>query len=269
MALTDNYEEAIQILREPFWTDRLEVRPGSFNNRDKNQATKAIALVYYDWRVMEDRLDCVVGPANWRAHLVPWGPKLICELTILGVTKESSGEEESKKENVGTATEAQCKKRAASSHGIGRYLYFVKDIWGELNKYKNGFEDPDAIIRQIYRESRNLVGRSIDFPYDLTKYIGSPGRVNPNRQDQPSAEPEPEEAPAQVGQSDVLKQMIRKAKGRAGKAKVASNADQWSVFVSKVLGSPKPDAQIDLKDIAKINGELTRLEQAQPAQANG
>lgn len=188
MALTNDYEEAIQILREPFWTDRLEVRPGSFNNRDKNQATKAIALVYYDWRVMEDRLDCVVGPANWRAHLVPWGPKLICELTILGVTKESSGEEESKKENVGTATEAQCKKRAASSHGIGRYLYFVKDIWGELNKYKNGFEDPDALIRQIYHESRNVVGRSIDFPYDLTKYIGSPGRVKPSVQHQPPTE---------------------------------------------------------------------------------
>ena len=80
-----------------------------------------------------------------------------------------------------------------------------------------------------------------------------------------------EERPRQIaapaeGQSPALLDMIRKAKGRAGKVKAASNPDQWSVFVSKVLGSVKSDAQITLQDIAKINGELTKLEQAQPAQ---
>lgn len=73
--------------------------------------------------------------------------------------------------------------------------------------------------------------------------------------------------PEPAAQSDAVKDMIRKAKGRAGKAKIASNADQWSVFVSQVLGGPKPDAQITLQDIARINGELTKREQAQPAQA--
>lgn len=88
------------------------------------------------------------------------------------------------------------------------------------------------------------------------------------RERRPVVEADPEKPATEntiAGQSPALVDMIRKAKGRAGKVKAASNPDQWSVFVSRVLGSVKPDAQIDLKDIAKINGELTKLEQAQPA----
>lgn len=72
---------------------------------------------------------------------------------------------------------------------------------------------------------------------------------------------------ATTAQSDAVKDMIRKAKGRAGKAKVASNIDEWGKFVVSVLGVSKPDDQITLQDIARINGELTKREQAQPAQA--
>lgn len=62
-------------------------------------------------------------------------------------------------------------------------------------------------------------------------------------------------------QPSAIPDMLRKAKGRAGKAKIASNVEEWATFIAGVLGTSKTDEQITLTDIAKINGELTKREQ--------
>ena len=106
--------------------------------------------------------------------------------------------------------------------------------------------------------------RIVDAPVEPRQ----PARKQPSETEQKAYQqrrPVVEADPAE--QSEAVKQMIIKAKQRAAKVKAASNADQWSVFVSRVLNRVVPDAQITLQDIAKINGELTKLEKEQPVQS--
>jgi hypothetical protein len=125
-----SYEEVISELVKPLPACLIQVRPGA-TNKEKSQA---LALAYYDWRVMANRLNRVVGRSGWYAHLVPWGEhKVICTLTILGIPKDASGEARSsggkEQENPGTSAEAQAKRRAMAEHGLN-YLYFLPKIWG-------------------------------------------------------------------------------------------------------------------------------------------
>jgi hypothetical protein len=65
----------------------------------------------------------VAGPAGWSIQLIPWGPaRVIARLTILGVSKDASGEGDPGDPNCGTIAEAQAKKRACAEFGLGRYL---------------------------------------------------------------------------------------------------------------------------------------------------
>ncbi len=155
-SLSDNwpsYEEAIDELIKPLPASLLKVRPGVTNKAK----TQALALAYYDWRVMANRLNRVVGRRHWYAHLAPWGDeKLLCTLVILGVPKDSSGEARKEggkeRDNPGTSMEAQAKRRAMAEHGLN-YLYFLPKVWGALDSDKR-FVDPAALIAEMYRTAR-------------------------------------------------------------------------------------------------------------------
>lgn len=156
------YEEVIQKVIEPLPSHLIEVRPGA-TTRDKK---KAIALAYYDWRIMVNRLNRLVGGRNWYADLQPWGDhKLICTLTILGVPKDSSGEGEADDENGGTSAEQQAKKRAMAEHGLN-YLYLLPQVWGDYDAEKKRFVNPQALVEEMYRKAR-IPG------LDLVPYISS------------------------------------------------------------------------------------------------
>ena len=144
------YEDVIGELTKPFPSHIIEVRPGA-TTRDKK---RAIALAYYDWRYMVNRLNSIVGGRNWDAHLEPWGNRrLVCILTILGVPKESTGEGEEADENGGTSAEQQAKKRAMAEHGLN-YLYLLPQVWGEYDADKKAFVNPQALIEEMYRKAR-------------------------------------------------------------------------------------------------------------------
>jgi len=79
--------------------------------------------------------------------------------------------------------------------------------------------------------------------------------------DRPEYDPDAEE------QSEAVKQMVRKAQGRAFKCGVATDGPAWESYVAGVLGSARATIQINLDEIAKINGDLTKRErEKQPAQ---
>lgn len=113
-------------LAEPFPADQLKWRAGA-TNKDK---TKAIALAYAEPRAYEDRLN-EVCPGAWHVDFQPWGEsRIICRLTIHGVTRSSTGEAgDSNPEISGTSAEAQALKRACSRFGLGRYLYDLPATW--------------------------------------------------------------------------------------------------------------------------------------------
>jgi hypothetical protein len=165
--VTLSYEDVIAELIQPLPSHLIEVRPGA-TTKDKK---RAIALAYYDWRIMVNRLNRVVGGRNWRAHLEPWGDnKLICILSILDVSKESVGEAEEADENCGTSAEQQAKKRAMAEHGFN-YLYLLPVVWGEYDPEKKRFVNPTALVEEMYAKA-NIEG------LDLKPYI-TPLRKTP------------------------------------------------------------------------------------------
>jgi hypothetical protein len=118
--------QLIKKLSEPFSASVIRWRAG----RVKKGEGMAQALPYVDARVYEDRLNQLC-PGQWMVSFRPWGDKrLICELTIHGITRSSTGEEGSRPAGMaGTAAEAQAFKRACSKFGVGRHLYDLAAPW--------------------------------------------------------------------------------------------------------------------------------------------
>lgn len=126
-------------LSKPFHPAHITWKPGALN-RDKN---KALALAYADLRAYQDRLDEVLG-LRWAVSYTPWGDRIVCHVTIDGVTRSSTGEPDSqseKSEIAGTAAEAQAFKRACAMFSLGRYLYNLPSVWAEYDNEKKGWTD--------------------------------------------------------------------------------------------------------------------------------
>ncbi|MFO7169684.1 MAG: hypothetical protein DIU80_016795 [Chloroflexota bacterium] len=141
--------DALPQLLTPFPIDQVELKPGSVS-RD---GTSALALAYCDWRLYAERLDVVIGPGHWSVQLVPWGEhRLIARLTILGVTKDASGEGDPSDPNCGTIAEAQAKKRACAEFGLGRYLYRLPRLWGKGEGDRTGFRFAEGEARRLVHE---------------------------------------------------------------------------------------------------------------------
>lgn len=136
-------------LAAPFPILQVEVKPGSVS-RD---GTSALALAYCDWRLYAERLDAIVGPEHWSIQLIPWGPtRVVARLTILGVTKDSSGEGDPSDPNCGTIAEAQAKKRACAEFGLGRYFYSLPRLWGRGEGDRKSFRFGDGEERRLVHE---------------------------------------------------------------------------------------------------------------------
>ncbi len=113
-------------LSAPFSESVLQWRAGAVS-KDKKRAQ---ALPYAEARVYEDRLNSLC-PGDWQVDFQSWGDsRIICRLTIYGVTRASTGEAGDSQQNVaGTSAEAQAFKRACSRFGLGRYLYNFPSTW--------------------------------------------------------------------------------------------------------------------------------------------
>lgn len=148
--------DIIDLLCRPFHLQHIELKPGA-TTQDK---TRALALPYVDSRIYQKRLDYLAGVEGWQAHFEPWGPtRLICRLTILGITKEATGEGDVGDPNCGTIAEAQAFKRACSAFGCGRYLYDLPQIWFDYDGSKKRFKDAAGAARQIYDQAGLLVSK--------------------------------------------------------------------------------------------------------------
>jgi hypothetical protein len=132
-------------LAEPFPAAEIEFKPAVV------KANRCMALAYLTARAVEDRLDDVLGPHNWRdAYDVLADGNVRCrlELRVNGewVGKEDTGSP-SEQPDGGDRTKAafsDALKRAAVKWGIGRYLYFLDNSWC----------DYDPVKKQITQEPR-------------------------------------------------------------------------------------------------------------------
>jgi hypothetical protein len=112
----------------------------------KAQATRenrALAVAYVDARVIQDRLDEVLGPANWQdEYEFLEGGGVLCRLRLriggewltkvdVGGESEQPDEGDRRKAAVSDAL-----KRAAVKWGLGRYLYRLPHQWVDYDPRK-------------------------------------------------------------------------------------------------------------------------------------
>jgi hypothetical protein len=120
-------QEIFDEFSRPFLFQEVEWRVGSVSAEQK----KGMALAYMTARSVMDRLDSVVGPANWQRRYPVVNGKNICALGVKfgdeWVWKEDGADDTDIEGTKGGLSDAF--KRAAVNFCIGRYLYSVDSPW--------------------------------------------------------------------------------------------------------------------------------------------
>lgn len=138
--MTTNLLTLLDQLKQPFPLKDISWLPGSTTK----DGAKCMAMAYADLRAYQERLDELCG-LDWSVRYVAWGDnRIMCELTICGVTRTSTGEmaaQDEKNGMGGTVAEAQAMKRAAAMFGLGRYLYELPSAWVPYDTTKKKITD--------------------------------------------------------------------------------------------------------------------------------
>lgn len=164
--------DLLTLLKAPFPVDSLSWRIGNKTNWDKKEKrpidktkpVKAQMLVYIDARDVQDRLDEVCG-CSWSNNLKEVSGRMICEITINGITKsDGAGDTDFEGEKGGIS---DAFKRSAVMWGVGRYLYNAKNFptWIE---YKEN--DTDFTIVKRAKEELKDVARQLGLPVQTYHY---------------------------------------------------------------------------------------------------
>ena len=136
-------KEIYDKLKEPFPVKAIHWRVGS-TSKDKS---KGIALAYIDARDAMKRLDDVLGFENWQDEYSETRTgRLICRLGLrLGdewIWKSDGAGDTNVEGEKGAISDAF--KRAAVKSGVGRYLYYLPNVWVELDQYRK-IKNPPAL----------------------------------------------------------------------------------------------------------------------------
>lgn len=110
---------------------------------------RAMVLAYLQSRDVMDRLDAVVGPANWQCKYPIAADKTICELSVRvdgeWITKSDGAGDTKVEGEKGAISDAL--KRAAVLFGVGRYLYRLGSTYADM--------DGKKIAKSAYKELRD------------------------------------------------------------------------------------------------------------------
>lgn len=122
-----------QRLTDPFPAQDIEWKPGA-TTRDKS---KGLAMAYITARAVQERLDEVFGPGNWKNEFRA-GPEggVLCRIYFKNddgewVWREDGADNTDVEAVKGGLSNAM--KRAGAALGIGRYLYEMPSQWVPLN----------------------------------------------------------------------------------------------------------------------------------------
>lgn len=135
-----------EALAEPFEPREIKFKPQSVKNN------RCLAMPYIDARLVQDRLDDVVGVENWcdRYTVLPDG-------SVLCTLKVRFGDRWIAKSDVGSPSEqpdggdrlkaafSDALKRAAVKFGIGRYLYRLPAQWVDYDGVKKQIVSPPQL----------------------------------------------------------------------------------------------------------------------------
>lgn len=133
-------------LAAPFEARDVRFKPSKITNN------RCLGMAYVDARVIQDRLDDVVGPENWSdTYAVLPDGSVTCTLRVRLGGKWVS------KTDVGSASDqpdagdrmksgfSDALKRAAVKYGIGRYLYRLPAFWCDFDPVKKCITQPPQL----------------------------------------------------------------------------------------------------------------------------
>ncbi|MGL4554956.1 MAG: Rad52/Rad22 family DNA repair protein [Gemmataceae bacterium] len=126
-----------EALARPFSRDEVHWKPQTVKDN------RALVVAFVDARVIQDRLDDVLGVMGWQDGYEPLPDgSVVCRLKIrIGgewITKEDVGgqSEQPDEGDRRKAAFSDALKRAAVKFGIGRYLYRLKPQWVDYDAQK-------------------------------------------------------------------------------------------------------------------------------------
>jgi hypothetical protein len=145
-AARPSVEELTERLSAPFDPREVKFKPAVVTGQ------RALALAYVDARVIQDRLDDVLGVTGWQDEYecLPDG-SVVCRLRLrLGdewITKMDVGgqSEQPDEGDRRKAAFSDALKRAAVKFGIGRYLYRLPQQWCDYDPHRKQFSRPPAL----------------------------------------------------------------------------------------------------------------------------
>ncbi|HLW64424.1 MAG TPA: Rad52/Rad22 family DNA repair protein [Gemmataceae bacterium] len=137
---SSDVKEIMKELAAPFEAGEVKFKPQVV------RGNRALALAYVDARVIQDRLDGVLGVEGWQDEYTPLPDgSVVCRLQLrLGnewITKMDVGSP-SEQPDGGDRLKAafsDALKRAAVKFGVGRYLYRLPQIWCDYDPQKKQF----------------------------------------------------------------------------------------------------------------------------------
>jgi hypothetical protein len=142
----DDVKGLTEALAAPFDPCEVRFKPAAVSGN------RALALAYVDARVIQDRLDDVLGIDGWQDNYecLPDGNvvcTLRCRLGDAWVTKVDVGgpSEQPEAGDRMKAAFSDALKRAAVKFGIGRYLYRLPAQWVDWDAQHKRFSRPPAI----------------------------------------------------------------------------------------------------------------------------
>src|SRR5205085_1117816 len=143
---TRDAEALMKALASPFDLTEVKFKPGVISGN------RALALAYVDARVIQDRLDEVLGVTGWQDDYDPLPDgSVVCRLRI------RVGDEWLTKVDVGGPSEqpdggdrlkaafSDALKRAAVKFGVGRYLYRLPAQWVDYDPQRRQFVRPPTV----------------------------------------------------------------------------------------------------------------------------
>jgi hypothetical protein len=143
----DNSVETLtKALAAPFEASEVRFKPAVVSGN------RALALAYVDARVIQDRLDDVLGVENWQDDYefladgsvvcrlrLKIGGEWITKVDVGGQSEQSDGGDRLK------AAVSDALKRAAVKFGVGRYLYRLPQQWVDYDPQRRQFVRPPAV----------------------------------------------------------------------------------------------------------------------------
>src|SRR5713226_6858938 len=151
-------EALTSALAAPFLPTAVRFKPAVVSGN------RALALAYVDARVIQDRLDEVLGVTGWQDEYecLPDG-SVVCRLRLrLGdewITKMDVGgpSEQPDEGDRRKAAFSDALKRAAVKFGVGRYLYRLPSQWVDYDPHKRQFVrtptlPPNALVQNMHQE---------------------------------------------------------------------------------------------------------------------